>query len=119
LLRNPRTVVARCICGPATMATIGSFPSRVTLFETRLVECLLMPWLLLGIALFALAAGFPATSVAAVLGFLLLGLLTGVAGVILLLARRVAARSQDASAILDPEQLRRLHERAEAERSAA
>lgn len=78
-----------------------------------------MPWLLFGIALVALAAGFTATSVAAVLGLLLLALLTSLAAVVQLLARRIAGRSQNASAILDPDQLRRLQERAEAERSVA
>lgn len=78
-----------------------------------------MPWLLLLLGLGALVLAFVAQSIWLVaLGLLAaLGLL--LAGVMGLMARRVGSRSRDETLMIDPTELRRLREQAEARRNAA
>jgi NAD(P)H-hydrate repair Nnr-like enzyme with NAD(P)H-hydrate dehydratase domain len=78
-----------------------------------------MPWLLFALALTALAVAFKTTSVALLVACLILGLGLGLAGVMQLLARRVESRSRDEGLMLDPDELRRLREQAEARKRAA
>ena len=78
-----------------------------------------MPWIYLLLAVAALVVAFKTTSLA-LLGLCLLaalGLL--VACMLGLLAQRVGSRSRDEALLLDPQELRRLREQAEARRSAA
>lgn len=78
-----------------------------------------MPWLLLLLALGALVLAF-VTKSTLVLGLSLLasvGLM--LAGVMGLLARRVESRSRDDSMMIDPAELQRLREQAEARRNMA
>ncbi|MEH6418269.1 hypothetical protein [Pseudomonas sp. CGJS7] len=78
-----------------------------------------MPWvyLLLAIASFALALKTTSTPLMAVGLLAALGLL--IAGVMSLLARRLDNSSRDVSYIIDPAELRRLREQAEARKLAA
>ena len=78
-----------------------------------------MPWLFLLLAIAAFAVAFQTTSVmlAALCLLAALGLL--VAWVMGLLAQRVGSRSRDEATMLDPQELRRLREQAEARRAAA
>jgi len=78
-----------------------------------------MPWLLLLLGLGALVLAFVAQSIWLVaLGLLAaLGLL--LAGVMGLMARRLGSRSRDETLMIDPAELRRLREQAEARRNAA
>lgn len=78
-----------------------------------------MPWLFLLLSLGAFAVAFnTASMVLAVLCLLVaLGLL--VAWVMGLLAQRVGSQSRDDSLMLDPQELRRLREQAEARRTLA
>ncbi|UNK48265.1 hypothetical protein MNR01_10820 [Lysobacter sp. S4-A87] len=78
-----------------------------------------MHWLLLLIALAALAVAFKTTSVPVLVICLLLALALALAWVMKLLAQRVDSQSRDSSMMLDPMELRRLREQAEARRSAA
>ncbi|MGV8941925.1 MAG: hypothetical protein ACOH1P_10385 [Lysobacter sp.] len=71
------------------------------------------------LALTTLVVAFNTTSVALLTTCLILGLGLGLSGIMQLLARRVESRSRDESLMLDPDQLRRLHEQAEARRLAA
>ncbi|WP_027079452.1 hypothetical protein [Luteimonas mephitis] len=78
-----------------------------------------MVWLYLLLALAAFAVALKSTSIAlsvlcllAALGFLL-------ATVLGVLARRIGSQSRDESLILDPAELRRLREQAQARRAAA
>jgi hypothetical protein len=64
-----------------------------------------MVWLYLLLALAAFAVALKSTSVALV--------------VVCLLARRIGSQSRDESLILDPAELRRLREQAQARRAAA
>lgn len=77
-----------------------------------------MPWLLFALALTALAVAFKTTSVALLVACLILGLGLGLAGIMQLLARRVESRSRDEGLMLDPDELRRLREQAEARKRA-
>jgi membrane protein implicated in regulation of membrane protease activity len=77
-----------------------------------------MPWLFLALALAAFAAAFSTTSVALAALCLLLALVLLVAWVMGLLARRVDSRSRDEAVMIDPQELRRLREQAEARRNA-
>ena len=78
-----------------------------------------MPWLFLLVALAALAVAFQTSSVALVVVCLLVALLAMVAWVMGLFARRVGSRSRDESLMLNPDELRRMREQAEARRIAA
>jgi hypothetical protein len=78
-----------------------------------------MPWLYLLLAIAALAVAFKTTSVAVLVVCLLLSLGFFLAWVMKLLAQRVDSQSRDTSMILDPAELRRLREQAEARRAAA
>ena len=75
-----------------------------------------MHWLYL---LLALAVAFKTTSVAVLMVCLLAALGFGLAWVLKLLAARVDSQTRDSTLILDPAELRRLREQAEARRAAA
>ena len=78
-----------------------------------------MPWLFLILAVAALAVAFKTTSVALLMICLLVAFALVVAWVLTLLGRRVDSRSRDESMMLDPDELRRLREQADARRVAA
>jgi hypothetical protein len=78
-----------------------------------------MHWLYLLLALAALAVAFKTTSVAVLMVSLLVGLGFLLAWVLKLLAARVDSQTRDSSLILDPVEMRRLREQAEARRAAA
>ena len=78
-----------------------------------------MHWLYLLLALAALAVAFKTTSVAVLTVSLLVGLGFLLAWVLKLLAARVDSQTRDSSLILDPVEMRRLREQAEARRAAA
>ena len=75
-----------------------------------------MPWVFLLLAIAAFAIAFKTTSVALVLVCLLVALGLLVAWALSLLAQRVGSRSRDEGLMLDPQELRRLREQAEARR---
>ena len=75
-----------------------------------------MPWLLFLLAVAALVVAFLTTSVALLLLCLLAAFVLTLAGVMQLLARRVASRSRNEGLMLDPDELRRMREQAEARR---
>jgi len=78
-----------------------------------------MPWVYLLLALAAFAVAFVATSpwLAVLAALVALGLLA--AWVMGLFAQRVGSRSRDETQMLDPQELRRLREQAEARKAAA
>lgn len=76
-----------------------------------------MPWVYLLLALVALAIAFKTTSLALVAICLLAALALLVAWTVGLLAQRVGSRSRDEAMLLDPQELRRLREQAEARRA--
>jgi ABC-type transport system involved in cytochrome bd biosynthesis fused ATPase/permease subunit len=78
-----------------------------------------MPWLFLILAVVALAVAFKTTSVALLVVCLLAAFALIVAWVLALLAQRVDSRSRNEAMMLDPEELRRLREQAEARKLAA
>lgn len=78
-----------------------------------------MPWLLFLLAVAALVVAFLTTSVALLLLCLLAAFVLTLAGVMQLLARRVASRSRNEGLMLDPDELRRMREQAEARRKVA
>ena len=78
-----------------------------------------MHWLYLLLALVALAVAFKTTSVAVLMVSLLMALGFLLAWVLKLLAARVDRQTRDSSMILDPVELRRLREQADARRAAA
>jgi len=78
-----------------------------------------MPWLFLLLALAAFAVAFNTTSMALAVLCLLAALGLLVAWVMGLLAQRVGSQTRDDSLMLDPQELRRLREQAEARRAAA
>ena len=78
-----------------------------------------MPWLLILLAAAAFAVAFVTTSMALAIVCLLASLILVVAGVMALLAQRLGSRSRDEVAMIDPAELRRLREQAEARRNAA
>lgn len=78
-----------------------------------------MHWLYLLLALVALAVAFKTTSVAVLMVSLLIALGFLLAWVLKLLAARVDSQTRDSSMILDPVELRRLREQADARRAAA
>lgn len=78
-----------------------------------------MPWVFLLLALAAFAVAFKTSSVALAAICLLAALGLLVAWVMGLLAERVGSRSQSDAMIIDPQELRRFREQAEARRAAA
>ena len=78
-----------------------------------------MPWLCLLLALGALVLAFSTTSVPLAAIALLLALVLIVIGVLGLLAQRVGNQSRSEAMMVDPAELRRLREQAEARRAAA
>jgi len=78
-----------------------------------------MVWLYLLLAIAAFAIALKSTSVALSVLCLLAALGFVVAAVMGLLARRIGSQSRDESMILDPQELRRLRELADARRAAA
>ena len=78
-----------------------------------------MPWLFLLLALGAFAVGFTTTSQALAVISLLAALLLLVAWIAGLLAQRIGSQSRDETLLIDPQELRRLREQAEARRAAA
>ena len=78
-----------------------------------------MPWLFLILAVAALAVAFKTTSVALLTICLLVAFALVVAWVLTLLGQRVDSRSRDEAMMLDPDELRRLREQAEARKLAA
>lgn len=69
-----------------------------------------MPWILFAAAIAALIAAFKTASVGLLLVCLLLSFGLAIAGLVQLLAQRVASRSRDEATMIDPvalEQLRR------------
>jgi ABC-type transport system involved in cytochrome bd biosynthesis fused ATPase/permease subunit len=78
-----------------------------------------MPWVFLLLALVAFAIAFKTASLALAAVCLLLALGLLVAWALGLLAQKVGSRSRDESLLLDPQELRRLREQAEARRAQA
>jgi hypothetical protein len=78
-----------------------------------------MPWLYLVVALAALAVAFKTTSVAVLTLCLLVAFGATLASVTGLLAQRVGSRGRDEAMMIDPVELHRLREQAEARRRAA
>ena len=77
-----------------------------------------MPWLYLLLALAALAVAFKTTSVAVLAICLLAGLGFAIAWLMGVLARRIEDRSGSPAMMIDPVELQRLREQAEARRAA-
>ncbi|GAA5067365.1 hypothetical protein [Lysobacter panacisoli] len=77
-----------------------------------------MQWLFLLVAIAALAVAFKTTSVLVLVLSLLVSLGLFLAWIMKLLASRVDSQSRDTSMMLDPAELRRLREQAEARRAA-
>jgi hypothetical protein len=75
-----------------------------------------MPWVYLLLALMALAIPFKTSSVAVAVICILAALVLLLLWVLGLLSSRIGARSRDESAMLDPRELQRLREQAEARR---
>lgn len=78
-----------------------------------------MPWLFLLFALGAVVIAFTTTSVPLAAIALLLSLVFVVIGVLGLLAQRVGNQSRSEAMMVDPAELRRLREQADAHRAAA
>jgi len=78
-----------------------------------------MSWVFLLLAIAALVVAFKTTSIALAALCLLAALGLLLAWVLGLMAQRVGSRSRDDSALLDPAELRRLREQAEARRAGA
>lgn len=78
-----------------------------------------MPWVLLLLAAVVFAVAFKTTSMVLLVLCLLVALGLALAGTMSLLSQRVGNRSRDESMMIDPQELRRLREQAEARRAAA
>jgi uncharacterized membrane protein len=78
-----------------------------------------MSWVFLLLAIAAFAVAFKTTSVALAVLCLLAALGLLLACALGLLAQRVGSRSRDDTSMIDPQELRRLREQAEARRAAA
>ena len=78
-----------------------------------------MHWLYLLLAVAALAVAFKTTSIAVLVVCLLAALGLVLAWVMSLLAQRVDSRSRNEAMMIDPAELRRLREQAEARKLAA
>lgn len=79
----------------------------------------MMPWIYLLLSAAAFVIAFKTSSTALMVLMLLVALALLVAFALALLAQRIGSRSRDESAMLDPAELRRLREQAEARRAAA
>jgi len=79
----------------------------------------MLPWLYLLLAAAALAVAFKTSSIALAILCLLVALVLTGAWLLGLLAQRVGSRSRDEQMMIDPLELRRLREQAEARRAAA
>ncbi|MDQ3288067.1 MAG: hypothetical protein M3Q42_07355 [Pseudomonadota bacterium] len=77
-----------------------------------------MPWILFLLALAALAVAFMTASIALMVLCLLAAFGLTIAGMMQLFAQRVSSRSRDETLMLDPEELRRLREQADARKLA-
>lgn len=78
-----------------------------------------MPWLYLLLAIAAFAVAFKTSSVALVVVCMLAALGFFIAAVLGLLAQRIGSQSRDENMIIDPHELHRLREQADARRAAA
>ena len=78
-----------------------------------------MPWIFLILAVAVLAVAFNTTSVALLMVCLLVAFVLILGWVLMLLAQRVDSRSRNEAMMLDPEELRRLREQADARKLAA
>ena len=78
-----------------------------------------MPWLFLLLAVAAFAVALNASSMVVVVLCLLVALGSVIAWVLGLLAQRMGNQARDDSMMLDPMELKRLREEAEARRAAA
>jgi hypothetical protein len=78
-----------------------------------------MPWLFLLFSLGALAVAFTTTSIPLAAIALLFSLVCVVIGVMGLLAQRLGNQSRSEAMMVDPMELRRLREQADARRAAA
>ena len=78
-----------------------------------------MAWLFLLLAFGALWVGFTSSSTALLIISLLVALVLFVSFVLKLASDRVGSRSRDEGVMLDPEEMRRLREQAEARKLAA
>lgn len=78
-----------------------------------------MPWLFLLLAIAAFAIAMTTASMAIAVLSILGGLVLLVIWVMGLVAQRVGNRARDDTMMIDPQELRRLREQAEARRSAA
>lgn len=78
-----------------------------------------MAWIFLILAAVALAMAFKTTSVALLVVCLLVAFVLILAWVLMMLGQRVDSRSRDEAMLLDPDELRRLREHAEARKLAA
>ena len=78
-----------------------------------------MPWILFLLALATLAVAFKTTSVALLMVCLIVAFGLTVAAMMQMFAQRISSRSRDEALMLDPEELRRLREQAEARKLAA
>lgn len=78
-----------------------------------------MPWLFLLLAIAAFAIAMTTGSVALAVVCLLAALVLLVIWVLSLVAQRVGNQSRDDAMMIDPQELRRLREQAEARRAAA
>lgn len=77
-----------------------------------------MPWIYLLLSIAGFIVAFKTTSMALAIVCLLAALGLMLAWVLALLAQRVGSRSRDEAMMLDPVELRRLREQAEARRAA-
>lgn len=77
-----------------------------------------MPWVYLLLAIGALAVAFRTTSMALLALSLLAALGLMLAWILGLLAQRLGSRSRDEGSMLDPVELKRLRDQAEARRNA-
>jgi len=77
-----------------------------------------MPWIYLLLAIAGFIVAFKTTSMALAIVCLLAALGLMLAWVLSLLAQRVGSRARDEAMMLDPVELRRLREQAEARRAA-
>ncbi len=78
-----------------------------------------MPWILFLLALATLAVAFKTTSMALLVVCLIVAFGLTVAAMMQMFANRISSRSRDEALMLDPEELRRLREQAEARKLAA
>lgn len=78
-----------------------------------------MPWLFLLLAIAAFAIAMTTTSMGLAVTCILAGLVLLVIWVMGLFAQRVGSQARDDAMMIDPQELRRMREQAEARRAAA